>query len=171
MKRMLYLIVLLIPFLLVNFSFAKEMVFIKPPIDLVDNYTFLTANQVKDLIEVQTKTIGQNKVVTLDTVYVDYGKNLITTLLCTNAFLETKKNIMFGTKEQALFIKAVTIYLLAQNNNVGAPLIGLAIMNDRSVITLIVVQDRVYLYDTEENAFRTPKDYIDVGYEFALMII
>jgi len=159
-QSLMYIIILLISFLLVNFSFAKP-----PPL--------LTENQVKNLIEQQTKTVGQHKVITLAKMYADYGNVLVNLLIGTDDYVQPIENSVFNKNDLTFFIKANTVYILSHENifNGGAAMLGIAILDNKKAVTLLIKKNTVYIYDTEGHLFKKPKDYITAGYEFTLIII
>ena len=177
MKRnLLYIIILLIPFLFVNLSFAIPAAPQNPTIQPIKPLPPLfTAKQVKDIIEISTKTVGQNKVITLDEIYADYGLDLGAAIFGVSDYLtpKTKMNI-FTDDDHAFFIKGVVIYIMSQTRNEGAVMLGIAFISDdisTVVVNIIIMKGKVHIYDNAEEAFRLPEEYMNVGMKFALVII
>lgn len=139
---------------------------VKPP-------SLLTENQVKNLIEQQTKTVGQHKVITLAKMYADYGNVLVNILIRADDYVQPIKNSVFNKNDLTFFIKANTTYILSHENifNGGATMLGIAILDNKRVVTLLIEKNTVYIYDTEGHLFKKPRDYITAGYKFTLIII
>lgn len=151
-----------IVFFLPKFSFGGEL---------------YSAQEVETMIEKQTNTVGENRVLIFDQVYEDRGNQIKREIIKVKNKLDFKyKENIFDCDDMAMFVDAFTTAEIAKKcgDDSGALMLGSAFISfedEYHAITIFVANGVVCLYDYQENVFSKATTAVKNGIKFVLMMM